>query len=135
MDGHDVQKTLLGWILATFACTAGCQTLPAAPQSAPPAAHTPDSATLHQAAVPVAGWGSPAQQEKLSGSRGGTAMVSNDATLGASVTRNTATNVTTGSNIIEGGSFASMSGIPMVIQNSGANVLIQNATVINLQMR
>ena len=29
----------------------------------------------------------------------------------------------------------SLSGIPVVVQNSGANVLIQNATVINLQLK
>jgi hypothetical protein len=28
-----------------------------------------------------------------------------------------------------------MSGIPVVIQNSGANVLIQNATIVNLQFK
>jgi hypothetical protein len=37
--------------------------------------------------------------------------------------------------VIQGGSFANMSGIPIVVQNSGANVLIQNATVINLQLK
>jgi len=31
------------------------------------------------------------------------------------------------------GSFINASGIPTVIQNSGANVLIQNATIINIQ--
>jgi hypothetical protein len=38
-------------------------------------------------------------------------------------------------NVISGGSFANSSGLPVVIQNSGANVLIQNATVINLQLQ
>jgi hypothetical protein len=41
----------------------------------------------------------------------------------------------TGANTIDAGSFANMSGIPVVIQNSGANVLIQNATIINLQLK
>jgi hypothetical protein len=38
----------------------------------------------------------------------------------------------TGSNFVDG-SFAGMSGFSTVIQNSGNNVLIQNATVLNLQ--
>jgi hypothetical protein len=41
----------------------------------------------------------------------------------------------TGSNSIAAGSFANMSGLPLVVQNSGANVLIQNAVIINLQMQ
>lgn len=125
-------------MLATFACAGACQTLPAVPpvaSTAPPTTRAPDSATAQRPAPPVVGWGAPAPQEKLSRSRGGTETVNNDATLGATVSRNTAINVATGNNIIDGGSFAGMSGIPMVIQNSGANVLIQNATVINLQLR
>jgi hypothetical protein len=51
------------------------------------------------------------------------------------VTGNSATNVSTGANVIDSGSFSNMSGIPVVIQNSGANVLIQNATIINLQFK
>jgi hypothetical protein len=66
--------------------------------------------------------------------RGGT-DTHNDMRLDGSVANNSATNVVTGSNSIDAGSFANMSGIPVVIQNSGANVLIQNATIINLQFK
>lgn len=41
----------------------------------------------------------------------------------------------TGSNFVTDGSFAGMSGFATVIQNSGNNVLIQNATVLNLQFQ
>ncbi|KQQ96957.1 hypothetical protein [Massilia sp. Leaf139] len=58
-----------------------------------------------------------------------------DTKLNGDVANNSAFNVQTGSNTIDSGSFANMSGIPVVIQNSGANVLIQNATVINLQFQ
>jgi hypothetical protein len=51
------------------------------------------------------------------------------------VTGNSATNVNTGTNVIDSGAFSNMSGIPVVIQNSGANVLIQSATIINLQFK
>ena len=47
---------------------------------------------------------------------------------------NTATDIVTGNNMIQS-SFAGAAGIPVVIQNSGANVLIQNATVVNLQFK
>ena len=73
--------------------------------------------------------------DKLGHERGRADTVLNDTKLNGDVANNSATNVNTGSNTIDSGSFANMSGIPVVIQNSGANVLIQNATVINLQFK
>lgn len=70
----------------------------------------------------------------LEGMRGG-AAVHNDMDLNGVTSGNSAYQVQTGSNSIDAGSFANMSGLPVVIQNSGANVLIQNATIINLQMQ
>ena len=72
---------------------------------------------------------------KLARERGRADTVVNDTKLNGEVASNSAVNVQTGSNTIDAGSFANMSGIPVVIQNSGANVLIQNATVINLQFQ
>jgi hypothetical protein len=71
---------------------------------------------------------------KLDQQRGGT-DTHNDMRLDGNVAGNSAVNVVTGANSIDAGSFANMSGIPVVIQNSGANVLIQNATIINLQFK
>jgi hypothetical protein len=71
---------------------------------------------------------------KLDQSRGG-ADTKTDVKLDGVVTGNSATNVNTGGNVIDAGSFANMSGIPVVIQNSGANVLIQSSTVINVQFK
>lgn len=65
------------------------------------------------------------------GREGSTASATLDGVVGG----NSASYMTTGANTITAGSFANMSGLPVVIQNSGANVLIQNATVINLQLR
>jgi len=73
--------------------------------------------------------------DKLAHERGRADTVFNDTKLNGDVANNSAFNVQTGSNTIDAGSFANMSGIPVVIQNSGANVLIQNATVINLQFQ
>ena len=53
--------------------------------------------------------------------------------LRGTVANNTARNVDTGSNVIAGGSFSNASGLPTVIQNTGANVLIQNATIVNVR--
>ena len=72
---------------------------------------------------------------QLAHERGRADTVINDTKLNGDVANNSAFNVQTGSNSIDSGSFANMSGIPVVIQNSGANVLIQNATVINLQFQ
>lgn len=73
--------------------------------------------------------------DRLGGLRGGTDTVNNDMKLSGVVGSNAAVNVATGANIISDGAFANASGLPIVIQNSGANVLIQNATIINLQLK
>lgn len=70
----------------------------------------------------------------LAGQRGGTAVAS-EMQLSGVVSHNRATDVATGSNRVASGAFAGAAGLPMVIQNSGNNVLIQNATIVNLQLR
>lgn len=119
----------------------------AGPELAVPAqAGAPDTAVTAAAPAPAApaakpqdtlGLGPAADLAKLEHSRGGTDLVTttNNANLNGMVTGNSAVNVMTGSNSIDTGSFANMSGIPVVIQNSGANVLIQNATIVNLQFK
>ena len=81
--------------------------------------------------------GTEVEIETLSNLRGGSELVavSNAQKLGGTVADNAATNIVTGANSITTGAFANVSGIPIVIQNSGANVLIQNATIINLQLQ
>ena len=83
------------------------------------------------------GWGKTADIASLGELRGGadTVFTEASATLSGTVGSNVANNVTTGFNVIDNGSFSGASGLPVVIQNSGANVLIQNATVINLQLQ
>jgi hypothetical protein len=54
--------------------------------------------------------------------------------LAGTTAGNTAIDVATGTNTISAGAFSNMSGLPLVVQNSGANVLIQNAVILNLQM-
>jgi hypothetical protein len=82
-------------------------------------------------------FGQAADLGRLEQSRGGTdtSNVTNNTRLNGMVTNNSATNVVTGNNTIDAGSFANMAGIPTVIQNSGANVLIQSSTTVNLQFK
>jgi hypothetical protein len=82
-------------------------------------------------------FGAPALSgETLDASRGGAEVqVLNKNTLDGVVSDNQAYNLSTGSNLIASGSFANASGQATVIQNSGNNVLIQNATIINLQVQ
>jgi hypothetical protein len=82
-------------------------------------------------------FGQVADLGKLEQSRGGTdtSNTTNYTQLNGMVTNNSATNVVTGNNTIDAGSFANMAGIPVVIQNTGANVLIQSSTTVNLQFK
>ena len=75
----------------------------------------------------------PVDAKNLAEMRGG-AQTHNDMLLDGTTADNSAYKVNTGSNAISSGSFSNMSGIPVVIQNTGANVLIQNAVILNLQM-
>lgn len=70
--------------------------------------------------------------DRLDGLRGGDALIGQNF-LNGTVADNVANRVVTGSNTISDGSFASSSGLPTVIQNTGSNVLIQNATVLNVR--
>jgi len=79
--------------------------------------------------------GEAATAERLERSTGKDDTVHTEAVLGGTVGNNTAINTVSGNNIIDSGSFANAQGLPMVIQNSGSNVLIQNATVINLRLQ
>ena len=56
-------------------------------------------------------------------------------TSSGTVSGNQATNVVTGNNTITGGALAGAAGVPVVIQNSGNNVLIQSATIVNVQVK
>jgi hypothetical protein len=67
--------------------------------------------------------------------RGGTVSVENHMQVNGALTDTSAFDVLTGTNSINGGAFSGASGIPMVIQNTGNNVLIQNGTIINLQLK
>ena len=78
--------------------------------------------------------GEPVSQDTLDGLRGGDEeIVNNVIRITGEVTDNTADNVVTGANNIQDGSFVNSSGITSVVQNTGANVLIQTATIVNVK--
>lgn len=76
----------------------------------------------------------PVEPKALDIRRGGADVV-NEMMLKGVVADNRASNLTTGSNAITEGSFAGVVGLPVVVQNTGNGVLIQNATIINLQVK
>lgn len=76
----------------------------------------------------------PIQPDALANKRGGT-DVHNDMLSQGYVSENQAINVTTGANFISEGSFSNAGGVPMVVQNTGNNVLIQNSTILNIQVK
>jgi hypothetical protein len=82
----------------------------------------------------AAGLGESVDSATLDKLSGGTLVVQNT-TLNGTVSDNTADHLVTGDNTITGGSIAGATGFPTVIQNSGNNVLIQNATVLNVEFK
>lgn len=95
-----------------------------------------DLASEDAAQIPGLSLGSDAVAgEQLDGLRGGTETVINQQMLDGSVRDNQAYNLNTGSNLIGESSFAGSNGFSTVIQNSGNNVLIQNSTILNIQIK
>jgi hypothetical protein len=67
--------------------------------------------------------------------RSGAEVLVNQQDLSARLSSVSASNLTTGANTITEGSFANANGLPIVIQNSGNGVIIQNSTILNLNVR
>jgi hypothetical protein len=77
----------------------------------------------------------PVAADRLAVLHAGADTVSNEMRVQGAVTDNAASNISSGANTISSGAFSNASGLPVAIQNSGSNVLIQNATIINIQMQ
>jgi hypothetical protein len=84
---------------------------------------------------PASAWGDAAASDRLERTTGKDDTIHTESVLGGTVGNNTAVNTVSGNNIIDSGSFANSQGLPVVIQNSGSNVLIQSATTINLRLQ
>ncbi|HZX79598.1 MAG TPA: hypothetical protein VFE72_01420 [Lysobacter sp.] len=87
------------------------------------------------AADPTDPFADPLAGESLDALRGGDNVhtVTNISDVDGRVDGNTATNVVSGANLVDGGAFGNAAGLSTVIQNSGNNVLIQNSTVVSIQ--
>ncbi len=66
--------------------------------------------------------------------RGGTALQLSEMNLDSRLINNQAIANVTGSNFVTQDAFSGSSGFSTVVQNSGNNVIIQNATILNLSL-
>ena len=136
-----VRNTVAACTAVLLACPmfqAQAEPPPAEPSDAPAtAARAPDlapEAALAGSSL-FGGVVKAAPATKLDNIRGGAEVTVNDMRLHGTVADNSAVNVRSGYNSITEGAFANAAGIPTAIQNSGSNVLIQNATIINVQFK
>jgi hypothetical protein len=90
-------------------------------------------AVIDETVAPDAVFGLAVDPTSLADLRGGTQIVDNDILVNGRIEDAIADNVLTGNNAVTAGSFANASGISTVIQNTGANVLIQNAMIVNVK--
>lgn len=104
-----------------------------------PAQATPAAADARAApGDSAAGIGTALDPAALEGYRGGSeafTTYTNTMNVDGTVSNSTAVDIASGTNAVAGGAFTNTAGIPTVIQNSGSNVLIQNALIVNLQFK
>ncbi len=98
---------------------------------------TPASAEQAQPAnAKIVDFGTPMAPEALDQHRAGESKFQlNLMDVKASLEDNQAINTLNGSNFITGDAFAHASGLPVAVQNSGNNVIIQNAFILNLNVK
>jgi hypothetical protein len=130
------QVMQIGALLSALATLGFSASAAADAEQAPVATGSPLATEFARspAASPFGAAIKPVDVRVLERRRGGTDVI-NDSRLKGVVSNNQAINVTTGGNIITEGAFAGTQGLPLVVQNSGNNVLIQNATIVNVQVK
>ncbi len=96
---------------------------------------SPGAQADEEAGPAVGGFGAAIPDDQLAANRGGHTVEINSNNLDATLTDNQAISNITGSNLITSGAFAGANGMNTVIQNSGNNVIIQNATILNLKLQ
>lgn len=107
---------------------------PIATSSRVAAASSPSSRHEIVSSNDLAGWGPRVDSAVLAKLTGGT-DVTETMTLNGTVANNSVDHVVNGANVISSGSFTGAAGLPVVIQNSGNAVLIQNAMIVNVQFQ
>jgi len=83
----------------------------------------------------VGALGAAMSPKALAAQRGGQAITVNVNDLDGKLHDNSAINTISGNNYITQDAFSHSSGLPVAIQNSGNNVLIQNSFILNLEMK
>lgn len=118
-------KTAVSMIALGIALAATC--------SNPIAVHAEEAAPAPAVALTLEG--APLPADLLEEQRGGAdAHLSNIRAIG-SVDDVQVIDAMTGSNLVTEGALAGTAGVPMLIQNSGNGVLIQNAVIINVEVK
>lgn len=79
--------------------------------------------------------GSAISDDGLASSRGRNIRETNTNNVDAMLYDNQAIANVTGSNFVTSGAFSDTNGFATVVQNSGNNVIIQNATILNLKLQ
>jgi len=80
-------------------------------------------------------FGTAVPDEDLANNRGGYAVQTSTNNLTATLDENQALSNVTGSNTVSTGAFTGTSGFATVVQNSGNNVIIQNSTILNVELK
>lgn len=95
-----------------------------------------DTARTTQSQPTLAPLGPVLDEQALATHRGGQQdAFFNDMRSRATISQTSTTNVGTGTNSIADGAFTNSNGLPIVIQNTGNNVIIQNSTILNLRLQ
>ena len=120
-EEHMMKAALAGVIAGSVLLTAGAQPALAQQQQ-----------KQKQRQAEFAAFGKPVTPAALDRERGGKNTVINKMQVDGSVHDNSAINTVSGSNFISDSAFSHASGLPVAIQNSGNNVSIQNAYIVNI---
>lgn len=86
-------------------------------------------------AVGGAQLGTPLTAAALDQQRAGAELHLNLMSVKAHLDDNQAINTLNGSNYIAGGALSNSSGLPVAVQNSGNNVIIQNSFILNMNVK
>lgn len=93
-------------------------------------------AVVATTAVAQTTFDTPVPNAQLSTMTGGSDLTENfnKQRVSGTVSNNQANQTYSGDNLVSGTAFSGSAGLPTVIQNSGNNVLIQNATIVTVRM-
>ena len=93
-------------------------------------------AVVATTAMAQATFDTPVPNVQLSTMTGGSDVTNNlnKQQLNGAVSNNQASHTYSGDNSVMGTAFSGSAGLPTVIQNTGNNVLIQNATIVTVRM-